>query len=288
MWTDTLQANFETKTRNGQLILKVCPFCGNDKSNCELSIEKNIFHCWVCNQKGTVKTFFKLLGLKFDEDVWKNTESSKSFYEKDDLNIDMFTYLKYEDYPKVLQAKGFDESDIQKYNIRYADKGKFIGKMIIPLYEGKKLVYALARDLTIKGNYYNFRLEKKVVLPYYLGKLNKYEIYLCEGVLDAISINKLGFTSGVLLGTHITKEQIEKIKQFGFDTAIICLDGDMKAKSIKWYDELGKRGLKTKIVLFDGKDDPNDIFVRDEALLKRYLLEAGKVTLEDRVKALKK
>lgn len=283
MWIENIQSNFETKLRNNQILLKICPFCGNDRWNCEISIEKKIFHCWICNQKGTLYTFCKLLGLVLDEDNWKTTENKNSYYEKDALTIDMFGYLQYKDYPKVLQAKGLCENDIKRYGIRYADKGKFKGKMIIPLYEGNKLVYALARDLTIKGNYYNFRLDKKVILPYYLGKINKYEIYLCEGVLDAISVNKLGFTSGVLLGTHITKEQIEKVKQFGFDTAIICLDGDMKAKSIKWYDELGKRGLKTKIVLFDGNEDPNDLWVRDSALLERYLIDARKVTLEDRV-----
>ena len=227
MWIENIQANFETKLRNNQLILKICPFCGNDRWNCELSMEKKIFHCWVCGMKGTLKTFCKLVGIKVDEDNWISTDSEKSYFEKDDLHIDGFNYLNYKDYPKVLQAKGIDECDIQRYNIRYADKGKFKGKMIIPLYEGRKLVYALARDLIIKGNYYNFRVEKKVILPYYLGRINKYEIYLCEGVLDAISVNKLGFTSGVLLGTHITKEQIEQVKQFGFDTAIICLDGDM-------------------------------------------------------------
>lgn len=284
MWGDALQAHFESRKQNGQIILKVCPYCQNANWNIEFSIEKEVFHCWICNFSGAVKSFFKEYGISYENEGWKLSSVAEKFVEIDNLDLSEFSSLNYSDFPKVLSAKGINAEDVKRYNLLYAKFGKFKEKLIIPLYECKKLVYALARDLTIKGRYYNFKVEKKDILPYYMGVENKFEIYLCEGVLDAISVNKLGFTSGVLLGNHLAKNQIERIKKFGFDVAIVCLDGDIKRKAVQMYDLLGKEGIKTKIVLLDDKEDPNDLYVRDKALLKRYLLDAKKLTLEDRVK----
>ncbi|WP_258111894.1 CHC2 zinc finger domain-containing protein [Alicyclobacillus sp. SP_1] len=50
--------------RRGQAKADHCPFCGDRKGNLELNLHKDVFHCWVCDSKGGVISFYaKLHGL---------------------------------------------------------------------------------------------------------------------------------------------------------------------------------------------------------------------------------
>lgn len=285
MWKETLKANYECKEVRGQIVLRVCPFCSNDKWNLEISIAKKVYHCWVCHSSGTVVKFFHSVGLSFTEDEGWRVTGSFSEEIKDDLDIAKFTHIDFEQFVDVFSVKGISRKDVYRYNLLYANSGKFNGKMVIPLYEGKKLVYAIARDLAKKGKYYNFKLDKSMILPYYLGSIRPLVIHLCEGVLDAMVINKLGFTSGVLLGTHLSVGQIDKLRKFGFKKAVVCLDGDAIAKAIKIYDELNKAGVVSEVVFITNKqEDPNDVFVRDREELCRLINSSRRVTVLDRAK----
>jgi hypothetical protein len=47
--------------RRGQVRADHCPFCGDRKGNLELNLQKDVFHCWVCDSKGGVIAFYALL-----------------------------------------------------------------------------------------------------------------------------------------------------------------------------------------------------------------------------------
>lgn len=282
MWDNTLKKKITHKLGRGQIVLKVCPFCSNDRFNIEVSVEKGIYHCWICNASGKVWKLFKELGIPFEDDGLK-VSTLPTTAPKDELSIKPFSLVKWDTYKTFLEARGLDQSDIDRYHILTTDKGKFRGKIIFPLYEGFKLVYIVGRDSVAKGRYYNINILRSSILPYYLGKTDKTTIHLCEGIFDAISINKLGYTSGVLLGTVLSNEQIRKIEAFGFKTVVVCLDGDALDKAIKMFDMVSKHGFHTRIVLFHKLDDPNSVFVRDKAELKHALKNHKEVSIKDRV-----
>jgi DNA primase len=283
MWDDILKQKVPHKMSRGQIILKVCPFCSNSNYNIEVSTEKGVFHCWICNQAGIVKQLFKELDLKFEDDGLRVSKGQQPVQNFDDLSLDTFYPVKWERFKKFLASRGLEQADIARYNILTTDKGKFRGRVIFPLYEGSKLVYIVSRDTETKGRYYNINVNRSGILPYYLGTVDKTTVYLCEGTLDAISVHKLGYSAAILLGTILTPAQLRKLDTFGFKRVVVSLDGDAAEKAHKIYDSVTKHGLPAAMVLFDKKDDPNSVFVRDKAELKHALKNFREVSIKDKV-----
>lgn len=283
MWSDVIQKKFPHKLVRGQIILKDCPFCGNDKFNIELSTEKAVFHCWICDASGTVKKFFDHIELPMVDDGFKISPATV-LKTLDTLSLANYYPIEWSKAEIFLKGRGLEEADISGYNLMTTDSGKFKGKLIIPLYEGGTLAYIVARDLQKKGRYYNVNINRSGVLPYYLSRIDTPCIYLCEGIFDAISVNKIGFTSAVMLGTVLSKEQMRKLERWKFTEVVVCLDGDAQEKAFKMYDMLKKYGFNAHIVMMHSADDPNDVYVRDRAELKWLLKHPVTLTVGDRVR----
>ena len=283
MWDNTLTKRCKHKLTKGQIVLKVCPFCEDSNYNMEVSIEKKVFHCWICDAAGMIQRLFRKLELPFEDDGLQVSVVPQEV-KTDVLSLESFYKVSWKRYSKFFKSRGLEEHDIVKYNIMTTDKGKFKDKIIFPLYEGNKLVYIVGRDITPKSKYYNMNINKSNILPYYIGKVHTTVAYICEGVMDAISVNKLGYTSIVLLGTVLSDAQIRKMGEIGFSKLVVCLDGDATKKAVNIYDKIVKQGFESNIVMFNQKDDPNAVFVRDPAELKNIVKSAAEITLKDRIK----
>lgn len=274
------------KEQYDELIFKVCPFCGNDKFNFQVNIEKDVYHDWACGAKGKLTKLLKDKGVKFDQIKWQSSIGSTVTVKNGRacmVCMDNFIPLLFTKHISFLLSKGLEPNDIQKYNLLTATSGKYKDKLIIPLFEGSNLVYFVARDMYKKGRYYNPPGEKSKILPYYLGTKHIMRLYLVEGAFDAISIHKLGYSVGILLGSHISKYQIQRIKDFGFNEIVVCLDGDLKKKAVIMNQLLIKNGLRSKIIWFDFMDDPNDLAVADLDYFKKIISNPKEVTLKDKV-----
>jgi hypothetical protein len=283
MWTDLIKSTFDHKENRGQIILKVCPFCDNDNYNLEFSVEKGVYHCWICSASGRVNKFLKSQGLPIDKDQWEHSTTTEVKPKEVALTLDSFDRISFEKHRDFFVGRGLDEKDIEKYQFRVGRSGKEKGKLIIPLYEGKKLVYFVARDLEPRGRYFNIQKGRGDLVPYFMGEENRYVLHLCEGVFDAISVNKLGFTSGVLLGTILSNDQVSKIKKFGFQGVVVCLDGDAREKGIAIAEKLWYNSVPSKVVLLDGKEDPNSLYVENWNKLVSLLTSPQEVTLSLKV-----
>jgi DNA primase len=232
--------------------------------------------------KGTAVKFLKLNGIQVDDVVWKSSRGAGLKTLSESLTLDNLVPIKYSDYPKFLKSRGIEPEDVKKYRLLFGLRGKYKDKLVIPLYEGNHLVYMVARDLKPEGRYYNIQKEKLSILPYYEGvDCKKLVLCLCEGALDAISINKLGYSSAVLLGTILSDQQIKKIKEYGILDVVICLDGDAIKKALGIRVKLKNAGVDAKVVFFHKKDDPNDVFVRNPKELFDLIAQARIPTLSD-------
>jgi len=281
MWQDTLKRQYKHKVNREQIILKDCPYCGGTKYNLEVHSSRGVFHCWVCDAKGTVRKFFKDQHLEFDDSDWKSSEAVVSV-SKEELSLDGFVPVDYEKNKEYLESRGLTASDIGTYNLLTATQGRYRGKLIIPLYEGGKVVYFVSRHMFFGGRYLNPVIDKKKILPYFLGSVNRLRLYIVEGAFDAISVHKLGFTVTPLLGSGISDEQVDKIKTIGFKEVVVALDGDIKDKAIAMYTRLKVAGVHTKIVFFPGNDDPNELYLADRDYLRKILTTPTEVSIKDK------
>lgn len=280
-WVATVQSEFKTRIRKNELLIKTCPYCGNDKYNLELSITKGVGHCWVCGWKGSVKTFCRQnkIHVDFSEIAfYPSVKIDKRVSKKESATIP----LDYGSCKAFLESRGITKEDALKYRLMQdADNKNFL---VFPLFEGQSHVYDVRRNMVTKI-YKNPEIKRKSILPYFdgHGDVDSRCLFLAEGVFDAFSINKLGYYCSVLLGTSISREQISKIKLFGFTSAVVCLDGDAKDKAFKMCDVLNSYGIISDMVFMQTREDPNSIYVEDPDKLSKAILARHKPTLQERL-----
>lgn len=92
--------------------------------------------------------------------------------------------------------------------------------------------------------------------------------------MDVIALGKAGISSSIaLMGTALTKEQIELLRRFNCEIRL-CLDGDEAGQRamMKMVGLLNKAGIRTRIVDYGGDlRDPDDILQEEgkEALVNK-------------------
>ena len=132
-----------------------------------------------------------------------------------------------------------------------------------------KYVNSPENDIYIKGkNLYGMNVAKKEKLE---------NIIIVEGYMDAIALQRSGFTNAVAsLGTALTDNQARLIKKYT-DNVIIGYDQDSAGQeaTLRALDILTKRGLNVKVLMLD-RPDAKDA---DE-----YLNKYGPERLENCVK----
>ncbi len=173
-----------------------------------------------------------------------------------------------------LQQKGHSIRSIDDTGVASSINGQLVdknrGRVIFPLEdEDGKVVGYSAR--TLKGGdeakYINTSetplFHKGSILYNYHNVLNEAKlkgyVYLVEGFMDVIALDKAGITSAVaLMGTALTKEQIALLRKLNVEVRV-CLDGDAAGMSaaIKISNDLTKENIHFRIV--DAQGDVRDL-----------------------------
>lgn len=174
-----------------------------------------------------------------------------------------------------LISKGFSKSDILKSGTIVENaKGKiydrFFSRLMFPIFDIRdrsvafggrvldnslpKYVNSPENEVYIKGkNLYGMNLAKK----------EKFDnIIIVEGYMDAIALQKSGFTNAVAsLGTALTEDQARLLKKYT-DNVIIGYDQDGAGQeaTMRGLDILTRRKLNVKVLILDRQDtkDPDE------------------------------
>ena len=175
----------------------------------------------------------------------------------------------------ILEKKGYTIKTIEDLGLVNNVDGKFFdvfrGRIMFPLYdtEGHVIGYsariyrgeAVAKYINTKetylykkGNYlYNYHLAKDE------AKRSK-KLIIVEGQMDAIRLYINGIKNVVaLMGTALTKEQVELIKRLRCDV-ILGLDGDDAGKmaTLKNGEILTKNNINVQVIRINLKKDPDE------------------------------
>ena len=143
--------------------------------------------------------------------------------------------------------KEFDEKSIKSSGIYYFDENKkkyidrFRNRIIFPVQDLNGSVFALGGRTLSKTNFAKYinspetEFYKKGNNLYNINAAKelrdkKDEVFIVEGYMDVINLNKFGIKNVVAnLGTAMTERQIDLIWRF-FKKPIICLDGDISGR----------------------------------------------------------
>lgn len=258
-----------------------CPYCGKE-GKFGINISRNHCNCFRCGEHpGVVQLIMYLENLDTYQEVYKVINSGN--YSGYDFREEKEEEIK--DYnPKFTLPEGFrlllfgnsaisksarnyvknrklDYLELSAMGWGYCTKGSHKGYIIIPFYENHKLVYYHARLFIGNGPKYNNPVIQdtgvgKSQVIYNIDALYTYNmVYICEGVINAITMGERGIASG---GKHISRYQINQIIKSPVKRVIILLDEDAREQAI----DLGLSLVqykKVKVVFMPKDKDVNDL-----------------------------
>jgi len=252
-----------------------CPFCRHEsKEKMKLSIdnETGIYHCWVCEIKGSnigklaIQVFgkkeqtlllYKMYKKQSETDIKKNNlEKIVVELPKDFLHIGNYLESKprkrnilIDPSIRYLKNRGFDNDDFWQLNPGISMEKKYFNRIIFPSFDKNlDLNYFVARSFdNNKRRYKNCQANKKDII------FNEHKIdftknlILVEGIFDLAKCKNYNATC--ILGSWLDEsyslfQKIVKNKT----NIILCLDKDVEKKTLKIANNLNSYCIDVKIV----------------------------------------
>jgi DNA primase len=186
-----------------------CPACNHYKHKLAVNLDKNAFHCWVCDYRGRnirrlVRRFGSFVQLQKWDGITDRTDLEKfadlfveRLVEENKEKVELpeeFISLCSTSIPatgmyafKYLQSRGITKEDILKWKIGYCFSGEYRNRIIIPSFDDDgDCSYFIARSYTGDSyKYKNPRASKDIVFNELFIDWNS-DLILVEGVFDAL------------------------------------------------------------------------------------------------------
>jgi len=227
-----------------------CPECNHYKHKLAVNLDKNAFHCWICDYRGrNIRRLVRRFGSFVQLQKWdgiSNRSDLERFadlfmereHREDKTKVELpeeFTSLCSESIPatglaafKYLQKRGLTKADILKWKIGYCFSGEYRNRIVVPSFnEDGDCSYFIARSYTGDSyKYKNPRASKDIVFNELFIDWNK-DLVLVEGVFDALvagnAVPILGST--LRSGSELLRKVVRN------DTPVfIALDPDAASK----------------------------------------------------------
>lgn len=199
---------------------------------------------------------------------------------------------KYRYIHPYMYKRGLTDELIEKYDIGYDksfrlnEKSKPFECITFPIRDTYGRCIFIARR-GIKHKIYNYPsyVEKPVAYLYEAQKYHKNskELYICESMFNAITLEKWGFPSIALLGTG-TKTQYELLKHLPYKKYILCLDNDSSGLygTYKLLQELKSTQLLVVYKIQEKGIDINDLaMLEKEEFMKRVVVQTKEEFMYD-------
>ena len=234
-------------SRKEELVFK-CPFCEHRKLKLQINIEKDIWHCWTCNEKGSnLYRLIKKLGTAADLDKYNKLYKATKKEDIKEKNKDFIRIgLTETYYPLVVSGsfvgnklknylvneRGLTEQDILKWKIGVASTEKYDNAIVFPSFDRYGQVnYFTARTVDPK-RYHLPKSENGYKSSIIVNEMNidfDKPIVIFEGFIDAI---KSGFGNAVpLLGSLLSKNSKLFVTILEHKTVVyLALDADAISK----------------------------------------------------------
>ena len=248
-----------------------CPFCHHSKPKLEVNFtdgQKNPWHCWVCNKKGTnLITLLKQAKAPEDKITEVKKHVSYKSYRDNTKKVEAINLpkefkplleltksdIKGRQALAYLKKRGVSKADIMRYNIGYCDGGVYDYMIVIPSYSHEgSLNYFVARNYNPHSpvKYKNPPMSKDIV-PFELFINWSSPLILVEGMFDALAVKRNAIP---LLGKHIQRELMKKIVTSEVKKIYIALDQDAQKDALKFCEQLLNEGKEVYLVNMQEKD----------------------------------
>lgn len=192
---------WEFKESAGQLVLKVCPKCGDEKFHCYMDLEEGAWFCHKCNERGNLVTLQRDLG-DLDRKEYRRSvlPPRKSTPPVELAAVDRYhaAFLQSREAQEYMAGRGFTLDTCKAHRIGF--KPGFIG---MPTFRDGKCVVIKWRSLPPSEK--TFRREpsgaESLLFNGDVLKSNPTEVIVAEGEMDALTLLQAGFPNVVGIPT---------------------------------------------------------------------------------------
>ncbi len=225
------EKGWEHRQQSGQIVLKTCPFCQDEKWHFYMKPEESgPFYCHKCNEKGNLWTLKKHLG---DIEQTIQPAFKKPEYKKPQQGQAEKYYqalLKDQEAISYLSDRGFSRESIDRFKLGVCTKN---GKkyLSIPHFQKNECLNIKFRALfSTEERFHRLQGCKSVLFNSCSLKKNK-PVYVTEGEFDAITLVQNGIenvVSGTTGAGSFDAEWIDILKPF--PQIYIIYDADEKGQ----------------------------------------------------------
>jgi len=273
-----------------------CPFCKHHKRKFSVNIQRGVYKCWICDQKG--RNLYRLVrkfGSQKDREAWKAFSGEKTdlndfeslFGEEEEDNFEQIIEMppnfhtltgncKFKAPLRYLDGRNISRRDILKWKIGFCSDGPFKGRIIIPSFnENGDLNYFIARTFTDDyRRYKNPPVSRDIVFNELYIDFDK-EVTIVEGAFDAVKADN----AVPILGSTIreTSRLFKKIVQNN-TPVLLALDPDAKYKANNIKRLFFKYGIEVRELQYDDERDVGDMSKEE---VKKLSQEAPGINEED-------
>jgi len=280
-----------------------CPFCikkglsPDENFHLGFNTQKGVFHCFRCEEVGSIKDVQELLILADSDthDDLKELEDSIeelfTFSNQTTFNLDEISWkLSEKETPiawnYMLNVRKFSIQEIEKHQLRvgkpyWDDKRektiyKWCGRVLFPSISHNECNFIVGRAYTNKQPKYLNSTGSKSSVVYGLNGI-KNECILCEGIISAIAAERVtGIPAISCLGKSGSFVQLSKIRS-KIDKIYLSLDGTKDVIEdvwIKFNRQLIKMGFEVWNIRILEDKDPDDLGIE----YLKYFKQAKKVS----------
>jgi DNA primase len=263
-----------------------CPFHDDTSPSCSINLEKKLFNCFACGEKGTVLDF--VAGMErcsipqAAELLHQRTgipdtliPSGGQRKEKRGPTAEnrplKFTLPLDPDHP-YLAERGVSKTTVAKFGLGYCDAGIMKGRICIPIHDadGQLVAYAgrWAGSNPPPGEpRYRFPkgFRKNLVLFNWHRVKDAAHLVIVEGCWSVFRLDSLGIASVALMGRTLSAEQEDIIRQSPVRYVTLLLDGDRPGRTAT--AELLPRLARHAYVCAPDMPDAAELDTMDEEVL---------------------
>jgi len=242
-----------------------CPICGDHQTHfhCYVNSERGVYKCWFCGEGGSLKALIGKYGGGESFTAPRKGIVEKQRYER--LDFSKFPEVTGEG-GKVdrlalgyLLKRGLTKSDIKRYGIRYSDRGRFSGRVLLPIIEDNEIVCFSARSFFswnkpkyLFPHHDQMKLTTSECVWGIDAALEQNRVIITEGIFDAIAVNrlsgKLGIAAVSLLSKNMSVGQCHKLLALGHGIEfIVLLDSDARDDGLKIAKQLHAYGRRVLV-----------------------------------------
>ena len=270
-----------------------CPFCHDSSNHCGINLKSNLFHCWVCQSKGSIVRLIKeIKDISFhkSETIIRDYLMESSLALFGEINTDSANSVRSnretlvyptpfqetipEPHRQYLLSRNFDPDLLtKKYGLKFTyNTGAYRFKIIAPIFIDGKAVSWIAADVIRKRSlapYIKCPLEMSIVSAnscLYNIDSAKTTAILVEGITD---VWRCGDGVVASMTKSITPEQILLLEQKGIKKVFVMYDSDAVNSAKKTANKLS--GLFETEVIELSEGDPADLSSEEVSEIRNLL-----------------